>query len=123
MKCAKPIHNHFDFLNAALDDQPLLKLDEYRIQSPPFNFSLPENNILNLMKGETTTAISDGNWVFLKPLTIGIHTITLEGGFSNRSKEHDNVTNMSIPLGLPIGWGYETRYDLLILPSHLSIYP
>ena len=75
------------------------------------------------MKGETTTAISDGNWVFLKPMTIGIHTITLEGGFSNRSKEHDNVTNMSIPLGLTIGWGYETRYDLLILPSHLSIYP
>ncbi len=122
MKCAKPIQNHVDFLNATLDDQPLLKLDEYRIQSPPFNFSLPENNILNLMKGETTTAISDGNWVFLKPLTIGIHTITFEGGFSNRSKEHDDVTNMSIPFGLPIGWDYETRYDLLVLPSH-SIYP
>ena len=71
MKCAKPIQHHVGFLNATLDDRPLLKLDEYRIQSPPFNFSLPENNILNLMKGETTTAISDGNWVFLKPLTIG----------------------------------------------------
>ncbi len=103
MKCAKPIQNHVDFLNATLDDRPLLKLDEYRIQSPLFNFLPPENNILNLMKGETTTAISDCNWVFLKPLTNGIHTITFEGGFSNRPKEHYDVTNMSIPFGLPIG--------------------
>ena len=41
MKCAKPIQNHVGFLNATLEDQPLLKLDEYRIQSFPFNLSLP----------------------------------------------------------------------------------
>jgi hypothetical protein len=43
-KCAISIQNHVDFLNATLDDQPLLKLGEYRIQSPLFNFSLPANN-------------------------------------------------------------------------------
>ena len=121
-KCAKSIQNHVDFLNATLDDQPLLKLGEYRIQSPLFNFSLPANNMLNLTKGETSTAISDGNWVFLKPLTIGKHTITFEGGFSNGSKEHDDVTNRSMSFGLPIGWDYETHYDLLVLPSHSYIH-
>lgn len=69
------------------------------------------------MKGETSTAISDGNWVFLKPLTIGNHTITFEGGFSNGSKEHNDVTNRIMSFGLPIRWDYETRYDLLVLPS------
>ena len=63
-KCAQSIQNHVNHLNATLDDRPLLNLDEYRIQSPLFNFSLPANNILNLTKGETSTAISDGNWVF-----------------------------------------------------------
>jgi pterin-4a-carbinolamine dehydratase len=123
INCAKSIQNHVDFLNATLDDQPLLKLDEYRIQSPLFNFSLPSNNILNLTGGETSSsAISDGNWVFLKPLTTGKHTITFEGGFLNSSKEYDGVTNKSMSFGLPIGWDYETRYDLLVHPSHSHIY-
>ena len=59
--------------------------------------------MLNLTKGETSTVISDGNWVFLKLLTIGKHTITFEGGFSNGSKEHDDVTNRSMSFGLLIG--------------------
>ena len=122
MKCAKSIQNHVDSLKATLDDQPLLKLDKYRIQSPLFNFSLPANNMLNLTKGETDTAISNGDWVFLKPLTIGKHTITFEGVFSNGSKEYDGVTNMSISFGLPIGWDYETCYDMLVLPSHSYIH-
>lgn len=73
------------------------------------------------MKSETSTAVSDGNWVFLKPLTAGKHTITIEGGFSNGSKEHDDVTNRSMSLELPIGWDYEIRYYLLVLPSHSYI--
>lgn len=121
MECAQSIQNHVNYLNATLDDRPLLKLDEYRIQSPLFNFSLPANNILNLTKGETSAAISDGNWVFLKPLTVGKHTITFEGGFSNTSKERYDVTNENASFGLPIGWNYETRYDLLVLPSHSYI--
>lgn len=121
MKCAQSIQNHVNHLNATLDDRALLKLDEYRIQSPLFKFSLPENNILNLTKGGTSAAISDGNWVFLKPLTVGKHTITFEGGFSNASKEGNDVTNESMSFGLPIGWDYETRYDLLVLPSHSYI--
>lgn len=118
MECAQSIRNHVTHLNATLDDRPLMNLDDYRIQYPLFNFSLPANNILILTKGETSAAISDGNWVFLKPLTVGKHTIAFEGGFSNTSKERNDVTNESNSFGLPIGWDYETRYDLLVLPSH-----
>lgn len=112
-KCAKSIQNHVDFLNTTFDDQPLLKLEDYRIQSPLFNFTLPANNTLNLLGGETSTAISAGNWVFLKPLAIGKHTITFEGGFSNGSKGYDNVTNNSASFGLPIGWDYETILNII----------
>ena len=82
---------------------------------------MPANNTLNLLGGETSTAISDGNWVFLKPLAIGKHTITFEGGFSNGLKEYDSVTNNSASFGLPIGWDYETIYDFLVLPSESYI--
>ncbi len=70
MMCAKSIQDQVDFLNATLDDQILLELKNYRIQSPMFNFTLPANNLLNLTRGETSAAISDGNWVFLKPLAL-----------------------------------------------------
>lgn len=121
MVCAQSIQNHVNHLNATLDDRPLLNLDEYRIQSPLFNFSLPANNILNLTKSEISAANSDDDWVFLKPLTVGKHTINFEGGFSDASKERNYVTNESMTFGLPIGWDYETRYDLLVNPSHSYI--
>jgi hypothetical protein len=42
-----------------------------------FNFTLPENNIL-VLPPQTTQAVSDGNWVFLKPLPVDNHTIYLK---------------------------------------------
>lgn len=119
MMCAKSIQDQVDFLNATLDDQILLELENYRIQSPMFNFTLPANNLLNLTRGETSAAISDGNWVFLKPLAFGKHTITFEGGYSNGSKGNNGIINNNMSFGLPIGWDYETSYDLMVLPSDL----
>ena len=49
---AESIQHHVDFLNATLDNQPLLKLEDYRNQSPLFIFTLPAYSILNLTRGE-----------------------------------------------------------------------
>lgn len=38
MMYAKSIQNHVIFMNAPLDVQPLLELDNYRIQYPLVNF-------------------------------------------------------------------------------------
>jgi hypothetical protein len=42
----------------------LLKgLKSYRVSSPLFNLTLPENNVLGLSPPQTTKAVSDGYWV------------------------------------------------------------
>ncbi|HJU84890.1 MAG TPA: hypothetical protein VJ551_00210 [Nitrososphaeraceae archaeon] len=46
------------------------ELKQYRIQSPPFNVTLPADNVLGL-PAQTTKMISEGYWLFLKPLEPG----------------------------------------------------
>jgi hypothetical protein len=43
------------------------ELRQFRVRSPFFNVQLPEDNIVGLLPG-TRRAISDGYWVFIKPL-------------------------------------------------------
>ena len=65
-------------LSFSIDDYYLNDLTPYRVQSPSFDVDLGENNILNVMQ-QRTLMISDGYWVFLKPLTIGRHRLTSFG--------------------------------------------
>jgi hypothetical protein len=65
-------------LEASVDGIPLQNLSNYRIQSPFFNDTLPNDNLLGVPEG-TYPAISDGYWVFLEPLPPGQHEIRLRG--------------------------------------------
>jgi hypothetical protein len=60
--CAKTIQDHVTTLYASVDGIPIPHLQEYRIISPPFNFTLPQNNILGMPANTNTQAIADGNW-------------------------------------------------------------
>jgi hypothetical protein len=66
-------------VKATVDGINVGDLDKYRVQSPLFSFTLPKNNILGLPANVTTQSVSDGNWVFLKPLPIGKHLIYFKG--------------------------------------------
>ena len=46
--CAKTIQDQVTKVNVSVDGMPLPHLEKYRIQSPPFNFTLPQGNILGL---------------------------------------------------------------------------
>jgi hypothetical protein len=59
-------------VNASLNGIYIPKLENYRVQTDIFNFTLPENNILNLTS-QMTEAVADGNWLFLKPLLKGTY--------------------------------------------------
>ena len=61
-----------------------MNLNQIRIQSPLFNFSLPKDNILHL-KPQTTQALSDGNWISLRPLSIGSPTFSFRGDTADSS--------------------------------------
>jgi hypothetical protein len=82
-------------------------LKEYRIQSSLFNFSLPHDNILWLPP-QKTQAVSDGNWVFLKPLSTGQHEIKFKGEVNKTIGASDSN------FAGPIGWDYQTTYIVTI---------
>jgi hypothetical protein len=64
--CAREQQDHVVSPMASLNSIKIPNLENYRIQTHLFNFRLPANNILDL-PAQTTQAVSDGNWLFLKP--------------------------------------------------------
>jgi hypothetical protein len=67
---------------------------------------IPENNILGL---KTTQAVSDGNWVFLKPLPIGNHTIYYKEELRAITETGSNQTFAG-----PYGWDYPITYHITV---------
>jgi hypothetical protein len=57
-------------MRAMISGTNVNELKQYRIQSPPFNVTLPADNVLGL-PAQTTKMISEGYWLFLKPLEPG----------------------------------------------------
>jgi hypothetical protein len=63
---------------ASIDGKTITISGDFRIQSPLFKFSFPPRNIYNVHPG-STTGVGDGYWIFLRPLSSGIHTINTSG--------------------------------------------
>ena len=122
--CAKAFQDQVTQLQAIVDGIAIPNLEKYRIQSLPFNFTLPENNILGLPANTSTQAVADGNWVFLKPLSQGKHEIIFKGDTmnSNASSNNNNTTtansnnNLSSSFAFPTGWNFETTYHITVNP-------
>jgi hypothetical protein len=57
-------------MQAMVNSTNVNELKQYRIQSPPFNVTLPADNVLEL-PAQTTKMTSEGYWIFLKPLEPG----------------------------------------------------
>jgi hypothetical protein len=112
--CAKGFQDQVTDLYVSIDGQNIseTELEKYRIQSPPFNFTLPENNILELPKDTSTVAVSDGNWVFLRPLSPGAHEISFRGDVGGVHPPDNNSSSKSF--AFPTGWNYSTTYKLIV---------
>jgi hypothetical protein len=108
--CAKTIQDQVTKVNVSVDGMPLPHLEKYRIQSPPFNFTLPQGNILGLAANTSTQAIADGNWVFLKPLSTGTHKIMFKGEVQPRTERNPTTNSFAFPSG----WDFETIYNLTV---------
>jgi hypothetical protein len=63
---------------ATIDGQDLLISEKFRVQSPPFNFTFPRNNIFGGQEGPTR-GVGDGYWIFMRPMEPGIHNIRTYG--------------------------------------------
>ena len=108
--CAKAMQDVVSGMHATLDGNIIPNLEMYRVQTGLFNFSIPENNILNLT-AQTTQSVSDGNWLFLKPLSPGIHKLIVKGDINitaSLPKFHEDE------FAGPIGWNQTTTYILKV---------
>jgi hypothetical protein len=82
LACTKSENEGISGLDVTLDGVKITGLQNYRVQSPLFNFTYPSNNINGAPVG-STQGISDGYWIILKPLTTGEHTVHLAGSVVN----------------------------------------
>jgi hypothetical protein len=58
----------------SIDGKKVQNLAEFRVQSPIFSVTFPEDNVYGLKPGPTK-GVSDGYWIFLEPLMPGNHKI------------------------------------------------
>ena len=111
--CAKKIQDTTIPEFATINHVEIPNLENYRIQSNIFNFTLPENNILDLPP-QTTQSVSDGSWVFLKPLSLGNYELKFKGNIKTTTNNDTNGSIDKDEFAGPIGWNYTTTYILTI---------
>ena len=109
-ECAKNIQDFVTGAKASLNNITIPNIDEYRIQTDLFNFTLPQDNILNLT-AQTTQAVADGNWLFLKPLPPGNYELKVKGEIDSKASANETGGN---EYNGPIGWNQTTTYNLLV---------
>jgi hypothetical protein len=75
------VKTHMDDIvkkQASIDGKALLISEKFRIQSPPFDFYYPPNNIFGAREGPTR-GVGDGYWIFIKPMEPAKHIIRTYG--------------------------------------------
>ena len=119
-KCAKQMQDSVVHLEASIDGVPVSGLEQYRTQSPLFNLTLGQNNILELPANTTTQAVADGNWLFLKPLSTGEHVIYFKGGLVARNATTTTAAENNSTIDAfagPYGWDKPVTYHIKITNS------
>jgi hypothetical protein len=68
-------------LACTLDGRPVTNLGNYRFESDQFAFTAPDPWIFSPAPSGAGTAVADGYYLFLKPLSVGRHVLHYSGGF------------------------------------------
>jgi len=80
---------------ALIDGKSILEIEKYRVKTKAFDIVYPENNVFGLSKGPTR-AVSDGYWIFLKPMQVGSHNIYVAGSCSSGKTKLDVTLHLSV---------------------------
>ena len=68
--CVKFEMDQITDMRAMISGTDINELKQYRVQSPLFDVTLPADNVLGL-PAQTTKMMSEGYWLFVKPLETG----------------------------------------------------
>ena len=109
--CANGHIDNTSGLFAVIDGVPVTNLDAYRVESPLFEFTLPEDNLfaffgLDAPAGTTSPAVDAGVYLLLAPLPPGTHTVQVGGTFDLLSYSIDTTFNITVlpkKIAAPIG--------------------
>jgi len=100
--CANGHIDQTSGLSATIDAVPVTDLLSYRTQSPMFEFTLPENNVLEFQgitapAGTTAQAVDAGVYLLIKPLSRGTtHTIRVQGTFDEFGTTIDTTFRITV---------------------------
>lgn len=64
-----------------VDGKPVTNLEQYRVTSPLFEFTVPADNVLGVAGPASGIAVSNGYYIMLAPLSKGEHTLHFGGTF------------------------------------------
>jgi hypothetical protein len=71
----------FTNLTAEIDGHPLEDLASYTADSPLYEFTVPDDNILGVPGGSEGLSVANGVYLFLAPLSLGEHTLHFGGTY------------------------------------------
>jgi hypothetical protein len=71
-------------VKASIDGKNIEGIEQFEVQSPLFDVTLPESNIFGAPAGPTK-AVSGGWWVLIKPLSPGNHQLSFGGSVVDNS--------------------------------------
>ena len=80
--------------NARVDGNEV-HLNQYRVQSPIFEYNFNANNVAEVKTG-VTKVLADGYWLFLRPLPIGLHEIQIGGTCQAGAINIDAIYNLAV---------------------------
>ncbi len=96
-ECVERTNNeNSQIMTASVDGKALQQLQRYKIESPPFNLTLPENHVLGSAPVGRTPAYAIGWFVMLEPLSEGEHTVKFGTTATDLSYSADVTYNLEV---------------------------
>ena len=88
-ECAKFWADHIQDMSIKVDGKQVQDIASYRVVSPQFSFTAPDPNFLGVPGGGAGTAVADGYYVLLAPMSKGEHSILIRGHLHFSTAEGD----------------------------------
>lgn len=97
------IADHIVSVSCTVDGKPVKHMERYRVQSPTqFSFTAPDPWVFSPAPGGDGTAMADGYFVMLTPLSKGKHTIHFTGSFRFEAGEFGPEQIEAVEFGLDV---------------------
>lgn len=74
--------DHITHKEASINGTTIADISKYRVQSLPFDFNYPEDNLFGIPAG-STRCVSDGYWLFTRALPPGEYRLSVGGACSS----------------------------------------